>query len=65
MTMDRIRLSPFRTLSFSIDRVPLAGMTLTVRVEEGWTACRVDGKEAAPVLDRARSQAVVEFIREA
>lgn len=63
MDLDNIRLKPFRTISFSLDRVMLAGVAFTVRVEEGWMKCLVDGKESEPTILRSRKQVKMEFIR--
>lgn len=58
-------LNPFRTLDFSYQDVTLAGTTLTVKVQQGWTKARVD-RMAVPLpvkIDRSIPKATVEFLR--
>lgn len=61
MTMDTIRFSPFHNTSFALNRVTLAGVMFTVRVNKGWTTCYVNGKTAEPVIRRSLKEATVEF----
>ena len=63
LTMDTLRLRPFRSVAFAVDRVQLAGMTLSVSVEEGWTHCLIDGQESEPCVDRTCGQATFAFVR--
>jgi uncharacterized protein (DUF608 family) len=51
-----VYLSPFRSLAFGLDRVRLAGMTLTISVEPNWVSAMVDGRKVGlPVkLERVR-----------
>ena len=63
MDFDTLRFTPFRTVDLEIKELLLAGVTVTVRVEAGWTRCLVNGVEAEPVIDRACSEATLEFVR--
>ncbi len=58
-------LQPFKTIDFSYRNITLAGCDLTVKVEQGWTKARVDGKDVPlPVkIDRSHPNATVEFLR--
>jgi uncharacterized protein (DUF608 family) len=66
MQMDEraIYLNPFKTIPLKLKEAKLAGMTLTVSVEPGWTRARVDGKPVElPVrLDRSKRACHVEFV---
>ena len=66
LQMDEKNLSiqPFKTIDFSLDSVPLAGLLLTLKVEAGWTRAQVDGKDVAlPVqISREVKAANVEFL---
>ena len=59
-----VYLSPFRSLKFALDRVRLAGLTLTVRVEPNWRRVRVNGSEgeARARLRRDVPEHEVEFV---
>jgi uncharacterized protein (DUF608 family) len=59
-----LSLKPFHTLTFNLDQVQLAGMTLTIRVQKGWTHAEVDGKPAKlpVVLDRSTVRHDVDFL---
>ncbi|HEV2618582.1 MAG TPA: hypothetical protein VGU23_01430, partial [Acidobacteriaceae bacterium] len=60
-----LALKPFHTVAFNLDKVQLAGMTLTVHVQKGWTHAKVDHKRVnLPVmLDRSTTVHDVEFLR--
>lgn len=66
LKMDELTLSlkPFHTLTFNLDQVQVAGMTLTVHVQKGWTHATVDGRHVAlpVVLDRSSERHYVEFL---
>jgi hypothetical protein len=59
-----LSLKPFHTLTFNLDQVQLAGMTLTIHVQKGWTHAEVDGKPAKlpVVLDRSTVRHDVDFL---
>jgi uncharacterized protein (DUF608 family) len=67
LQLDResLYLKPFKTVDFSLERIVLAGETLTVNVQSGWTRAEVDGKSVSlPVeLGRTGSEHRIEFIR--
>ena len=54
---------PFKTLSFSLKNILLAGTRFHIRVEEEWICVRVDGKaERLPLrLRRSESEYTIEF----
>jgi hypothetical protein len=58
-------LNPFKTIDFSYQDVTLAGTSLTVKVQQGWTKARVDGRDVPlPVkISRSLPKATVEFLR--
>jgi uncharacterized protein (DUF608 family) len=58
-------LNPFKTIDFSYQDVTLAGTSLSVKVQQGWTKARVDGKDVPLPVKIARSlpKATVEFLR--
>jgi uncharacterized protein (DUF608 family) len=60
-----LSLKPFHTVAFQLDGVQLAGMTLTIRVQKGWTHAEVDHKRVSlpVVLDRSSRQHDVEFLK--
>lgn len=60
-----IYLKPFRSLDFEIKSIVLATEPLTVKVQAGWNAARLDGKEVAYPLAIAREGKphFVEFFR--
>ena len=59
-----LSLKPFHTLTFNLDQIQLAGMTLTIHVHKGWTHAEVDGKSVKlPVaLDRSTARHDVNFL---
>ncbi len=59
-----LSLKPFHTLTFNLDQVDLAGMTLTIHVQKGWTHAEVDGKpvKLPVVLDRSTVRHDVDFL---
>jgi hypothetical protein len=67
LQLDResLYLKPFKTVDFSLERIVLAGETLTVKVQSGWTRAKVDGKPASlPIkLSRTGSEHQIEFTR--
>lgn len=63
LTMDTLCLRPFHSVAFAVERIQLAGMTLSVHVEKDWARCLIDGKEGEPCVDRARGQATFDFVR--
>lgn len=63
LTMDTLSLAPFRTVAFEVKEIVLAGVKLSVRVEEGWTKCLVNGAESAPVISRSMGSADFAFVR--
>jgi uncharacterized protein (DUF608 family) len=60
-----LSLKPFHTVAFKLDQIQLAGMTLTIHVQKGWTHAEVDHKRVAlpVVLDRASSRHDVAFLK--
>jgi hypothetical protein len=60
-----LSLDPFHTLAFNMDQVQLAGMTLTIHVQKGWTHAEVDHKRVPlpVVLDRSTDRHEVEFLK--
>jgi len=56
-------LSPFRTIDFTLNEVTLAGTSLSVTVQSGWTTAVVDGEPVTgPVrLSRSKDRYKVEF----
>jgi uncharacterized protein (DUF608 family) len=60
-----LSLKPFHTVAFNLDNVQLAGMTLTIHVQKGWTHAAVDHKPVTlpVVLNRSSLQHEVEFLR--
>jgi uncharacterized protein (DUF608 family) len=60
-----LSLKPFHTVAFNLDNVRLAGMTLTIHVQKGWTHADVDHKPVTlpVVLNRSSLQREVEFLR--
>jgi uncharacterized protein (DUF608 family) len=60
-----LSLKPFHTVAFNLDKIQLAGMTLTIHVQKGWTHAEVDHKRVAlPVaLDRSSVRHNVEFLK--
>ena len=63
MDFDTLRFAPFRSVDLEIKELCLAGVTLSVRVESGWTRCLVNGEETEPMIDRVCGQATLEFVR--
>jgi len=65
MDEKNLSLKPFHTVAFNLDKIQMAGMTLTIDVQKGWTHAEVDHKSVAlPVkLDRSTVQHEVEFLR--
>ena len=60
-----LSLKPFHTVAFNLDKIQLAGMTLTIHVQKGWTHAEVDHKRVAlpVVLDRSSMRHNVEFLK--
>jgi uncharacterized protein (DUF608 family) len=60
-----LSLNPFHTVSFNLNHVEMAGMRLTVHVQNGWTYAKVDHRRVAlPVtLDRSTNDHEVEFLK--
>lgn len=49
-----IYLQPFRSLDFSLRNVRLAGVTLSVKVQNGWRKAMLDGREVSPPVHLPR-----------
>jgi uncharacterized protein (DUF608 family) len=60
-----LSLKPFHTVAFNLNKIQLAGMTLTIHVDKDWTHAVVDHKPATlpVVLDRTTAEHDVAFIK--
>lgn len=58
-------LNPFKTISFSLHDIELAGTSFTITVEPGWTKVLMDGQPQTGLVQFPRSQRAVklEFIK--
>jgi uncharacterized protein (DUF608 family) len=65
LTEKHLYLRPFRSLSFALDQVRLAGLTLSVRVESGWQRVVANGIrfDAPARLPRDGGSHRIEFVR--